>query len=79
MEKGCSGTTKHVSRKLTRGYSLFNFSFGGIIHKLSHVEEEVEDGSDDKQNWRSSYETEKRAYLFFNSQDTAQLRNGLFL
>lgn len=39
---------------------------GGKIHKLTHIEEEVEMGHDKEHSWTSSFETEQEAYYILN-------------
>ena len=79
MEKGGSTDQKSILFRNLKEAVDCQIENGGKIHKLAHVEEEVETGTyehDNLHNWQSSFETEQEAYYILNLKDKAQLKNG---
>ena len=76
MEKGGSTDQKSIVFRNLKEAVNYQTDCGGKIHKLTHIEEEVEMGDDKRHSWTSSFETEQEAYYILNLKDKAQLKNG---
>ena len=76
MEKGGSTDQKSIVFRNLKEAVNYQTDCGGKIHKLTHIEEEVERGHDKEHSWTSSFETEQEAYYILNLKDKAQLKNG---
>ena len=76
LAKGGSTNQKNIVFRNLKEAVNYQTEYGGKIHKLTHIEEEVEIGDDLHHSWHSSTETEQEAYYILNLKDKAQLKNG---
>eukprot|EP00438_Fugacium_kawagutii_P000596 Skav236168 [mRNA] locus=scaffold298:273670:276849:+ [translate_table: standard] len=76
LEKGGSTSQRSIVFRNLKEAVNSQTEYGGKIHKLTHVEEEVKVGEEQGKCWNSSSQTEQEAYYILNLKDRAQLKNG---
>ena len=76
LEKGGSTNQNSIVFRNLKETVNYQTEYGGKIHKLTHIEEELEEGNNEKCSWHSSTETEQEAYYILNLKDKDELENG---